>query len=59
MAKKPPPDDLRALARRRLQCFEDLSPEEWAKAVAEARLQGFELLRFPGLVVKIRLLDDP
>ena len=46
---------LRDRARHRLKRPEDIPPAEWAKMVEEARKEGFELLRFPGLVVKIRL----
>jgi hypothetical protein len=46
---------LRELAKSRLAELETLSAEDWAKAVEEAYRQGFQLLRFPGLVVKIRL----
>jgi hypothetical protein len=46
---------LRELAKARLSELENASPEEWAKAVEEALKQGYELLRFPGAVVKIRL----
>jgi hypothetical protein len=45
-------DLLRELARRRLDKAL-LSLEEWAKAVEEADEQGFQLLRFDDLVVKI------
>jgi hypothetical protein len=46
---------LRDRARNRLKRPEDIDPAEWAKMVEEAYKQGFELLRFPGLVVRIRL----
>jgi hypothetical protein len=46
---------LRDRARNRLKRPEDIDPVEWAKMVEEAKQQGFQLLRFPGLVVKIKL----
>jgi hypothetical protein len=46
---------MRDRARDRLKRPEDVDPAEWAKMVEVARQQGFQLLRFPGLVVKIKL----
>ncbi len=55
MAKTPARFDLlRGLALRRLQQRRDLNPEEWAKAVEEARREGYRLHRFAGLVVQLR-----
>jgi hypothetical protein len=45
---------LRELAKGRLAELETASAEDWATAVEEAREQGFQPLRFPGLIVKIR-----
>ena len=52
MAKPPPV--LRQLARQRLEEPMTMTPEAWAKAVEEARLRRYRLLRFPGLLVEIR-----
>lgn len=46
---------LRECARRRIKDPSALNAEAWAKEVEEARKRGFELLRFDGLVVQIRL----
>jgi hypothetical protein len=46
---------LRDRAQRRLKAPETLNDEAWAKAVKDAEDRGFQLLRFPGLVVQIRL----
>jgi hypothetical protein len=46
---------LRDRARHRLKRPEDIPPEEWARMVQEAYEQGFELRRFPGVMLKIRL----
>ena len=54
MPKTPPTRDLRELARRRLDQHANASPEDWAKAVEEARNQGFRLVRIPGLTIQIR-----
>jgi DNA-binding IclR family transcriptional regulator len=54
VAGKMPPTALRELARRRLDQRANASPEEWAKAVEKARKQGFRLVRFPGVAVRIR-----
>jgi DNA-binding IclR family transcriptional regulator len=54
MAKPPPILDLPALARRRLERTEP-SPEDWAKAVEEARSRGYKLIRVNReLTVEIR-----
>jgi hypothetical protein len=49
---------LRDRARHRLKRPEDIDPAEWARMVEEAYKQGFELFRFPGLIVKFRLIPD-
>jgi hypothetical protein len=46
---------MRDRARHRMKRPEDIDPAEWAKMVEEAHQQGFQLLRFPGLVVQIKL----
>ena len=55
------PSVLRDLARARLDRLENVSPEQWAREVEEARKRGCRLVRVPGLTVEIRdySLDGP
>jgi hypothetical protein len=46
---------MRDRARNRLKRPEDIDPAEWAKMVEAAAARGFQLLRFPGLIVQIKL----
>lgn len=56
MTSARPLTELRALAQRRLQHLANPSPEEWARAVAEALKRGRQLIRIPrGPHVEIRL----
>jgi hypothetical protein len=52
--KKPGIVDLRELAKRRLQRLLEPSPEELEKEIEEARREGYKLICFPGLRIRIR-----
>jgi hypothetical protein len=52
--KKPFIPALRELAKQRLQQLTELSPEELEKEIEEARREGYKLICFPGLRIRIR-----